>query len=151
MSEPSTVIQQYTEDEPVSIESTLALKPVVAIGGSSSIEYNHEENHNDGEIVETENGFTKIVSNTTVSEKVLSMTKTEVREVSPEELLLIALQQQQHNGTMTTTISTTTVVQREIVGDKPGETEELLTTTIVQSDHGDQKTITTTTQNAEVC
>ena len=155
LSEPSTVIQQYTEDEPVSIESTLALKPVVAIGGSSSIEYNHEENHNDGEIVETENGFTKIVSNTTVSEKVLSMTKTEVREVSPEELQqLIALQQQQHNGdngTMTTTISTTTVVQREIVGDKPGETEELLTTTIVQSDHGDQKTITTTTQNAEVC
>ena len=104
--------------------NSVATQPIFSLGSpceefitDRGYETKTEEHHQEDDIVENENGFTKVMSNTVVSEKVLS-SKTEVREVTPEELQqLIALQQQQHNGedgAMTTIISTTTVVNREI-------------------------------------
>ena len=108
-----------------------------------------------------ESGFTKVVSNTTVSEKVLSMTKTEAREVTPEELQrLLAQQQQNGDGT---TITTTTFVHRQIVnpdgsietvvtGDDDASPRTSITYEGSQVVHAidSQPTATTTAKDAEV-
>uniref|UniRef100_A0A7M5X491 Uncharacterized protein n=2 Tax=Clytia hemisphaerica TaxID=252671 RepID=A0A7M5X491_9CNID len=74
--------------------------------------------HDNGDIMQHDDGFSKVIKSTVVQESVTMTTKTEVREVTPEELQQLLAQQQQEQQTGSDHQQgaiTTTVVQQQIV------------------------------------